>query len=78
MVRTQIQLTEKQTQALKQVAVRRGVSVAELIRQSVDRFLEEDLEAEKWARALSILGRYQSGAADVSMNHDKYLDECYL
>ena len=78
MVRTQIQLTEKQTQALKEIAVRRGVSVAELIRQSVDRFLEGDLEAEKWARALSMLGRYHSGVSDVSMNHDKYLDECYL
>ena len=36
MVRTQIQLSEKQAKALKKLAARRNVSVAELIRQAVD------------------------------------------
>jgi predicted DNA-binding ribbon-helix-helix protein len=35
MVRTQVQLSEAQVRALKQIAAERGVSVAELIRQSL-------------------------------------------
>ena len=77
MVRTQIQLTEEQARALKEMAVRRGVSMAELIRESVQRLIEEREEAEKWRRALEVLGKYRDGASDVSINHDKYLDEAY-
>ena len=77
MVRTQIQLTEQQARALKEMAARRAVSVAELIRQCVQRLLEEREEEEKWRRALSIGGRYRSGHADISTNHDKYLVEGY-
>lgn len=36
MVRTQIQLTEEQSFFLKQIAMEEQVSIAELIRQSVD------------------------------------------
>ncbi len=80
MVRTQIQLTEEQARALKAAATRQGVSMAELIRQGVDRILEEQERAEKWRRASALLGRYtdRDGATDVSVNHDKYLDEIYL
>ncbi|MDO8691529.1 MAG: CopG family transcriptional regulator [Dehalococcoidia bacterium] len=48
MVRTQIQLTEDQVQALKEVAAERKVSMSELIRQGVERVLEEREEANKW------------------------------
>ena len=41
MVRTQIQLTETESEALKEAARRAGLSVAELIRRCVDRFLDE-------------------------------------
>ena len=41
MVRTQIQLTEEQAEGLKRLAAERGVSMAELVRQSVQRLLEE-------------------------------------
>ncbi len=82
MVRTQIQLTEEQARALKAAAARQGVSMAELIRQAVDRILEEQEQerAEKWRRATALVGRYRDkeGATDVSVNHDKYLDEIYL
>jgi predicted DNA-binding protein len=36
MIRTQIQLTEEQAARLKAVAARRGISMAEVIRQAVD------------------------------------------
>ena len=39
MIRTQIQLSEKQAKALKSLAAGRNVSVAELIRQAVDEAL---------------------------------------
>lgn len=38
MVRTQVQLTEAQIRALKRLETDRGVSMAELIRQSVFSF----------------------------------------
>ena len=40
MIRTQVQLTEEQTQALKEMAHREQTSMAELIRQAIDRWLE--------------------------------------
>ncbi len=77
MIRTQIQLTEGQASALKEIAQQRGVSMAELIRRAVERIVEESDEEDKWRRASSLIGRYHSGRSDVSVNHDQYLDEAY-
>jgi hypothetical protein len=80
MIRTQIQLTEQQTQRLKALAKERGVSMAELIRQSIDTLLESpgttDREERK-RRALSIVGMFRSDVPDLSTNHDEYLAEAY-
>lgn len=80
MVRTQIQLTERQAQGLKSLAAARGVSMAELIRESVDRLLESDpvvdLE-ERRRRAIAIAGKFRSGVSDLGINHDQYLAEAY-
>jgi Arc/MetJ-type ribon-helix-helix transcriptional regulator len=78
MVRTQIQLTEAQAGALKDLASRRGVSLSELVRQGVERILAENDREDKWRRATAVLGRFDDPATDVSVNHDKYLDEAYL
>ncbi|MBI2322782.1 MAG: ribbon-helix-helix domain-containing protein [Chloroflexi bacterium] len=78
MVRTQIQLTEEQARALKAAAARRGVSIAELVRQGVERILAEDAEAEKWRRAEALIGRFHSGRNDIAVEHDRYLAEDYL
>lgn len=78
MIRTQIQLTEEQSRALKEMAAQQGVSMAGIVRQAIEHILKEGEEAEKWRRALSIMGRFHGGPADVSTNHDKYLDEDYL
>lgn len=77
MIRTQIQLTEEQAKALREIATQRGVSMAELIRESVERTIEESERKEKWRRALGVMGRYRSGLNDVSSDHDKYLAEDY-
>lgn len=78
MVRTQIQLTEEQARALKAAAARRGVSIAELVRQGVERILAEDEDAEKWRRAEALIGRFHSGHTDIAAEHDRYLAEDYL
>ena len=80
MVRTQIQLTERQTQRLKALAKERGVSMAELIRESVDKLLNSpeaiDLEERK-RRAIAAAGKFHSGLPDLATNHDHYLAEAY-
>jgi 16S rRNA U516 pseudouridylate synthase RsuA-like enzyme len=39
-IRTQVQLTEEQARQLRRLAAERGVSVAQLIRESVEALLE--------------------------------------
>ena len=80
MVRTQIQLTEEQSKALKRLAAEQGTSVAELIRRSVDRYLRttEGVSAEeRRRRAIAAAGKYRSGRPDVAVEHDRYLAEAY-
>jgi Ribbon-helix-helix protein, copG family len=82
MIRTQIQLTEEQSVRLRQVARRSGVSTAEVIRRSVDRYLDQqEAMAPGGATRLAMLevvGKWNSGLSDVSARHDDYLDEAYL
>lgn len=80
MIRTQIQLTEEQSQTLKEMAQERGVSMAELIRQSIDNFIRarnQLTREEKRRKALAIMGQFSSGVSDLSTNHDQYLAEAY-
>lgn len=80
MVRTQVQLTESQMKALRETSAATGKSVAELIRQGVDRFLAarfEPTREERIERAIRVAGRFRGGASDVSVNHDKYLAEAF-
>ena len=80
MVRTQIQLTEKQSKSLKKIAASRHLSVAELIRQSVDNMITANVMVdadERRKRAISIVGKFHSGKHDISREHDKYLAEAF-
>jgi hypothetical protein len=80
MVRTQIQLTEKQAAALKRLAAKKRVSMAELIRVGVNNLLHSvetvSLE-ERRQRAIAIAGRFRSGRSDLSTKHDEHLAEIY-
>ena len=80
MVRTQVQLTERQVKLLKQLAASKNTSVAEIIRQAIDNFLKMqttvDLEERK-QRAIKAAGRFRSGISDLSEAHDKYLNEIF-
>jgi Arc/MetJ-type ribon-helix-helix transcriptional regulator len=77
MVRTQIQLTEKQARRLKQLAAAQGRSMADLIRSSVDALLAqpEGNDDRRRARALRAAGRFRSGVRDLSSRHDRHLAE---
>jgi hypothetical protein len=81
MVRTQIQLEEKQAARLREAARRRGVSQAELVRHAIDVLLASEAgpsEAQKRERALTAVGAGRSGLHDVSKRHDDYLAEDVL
>ena len=80
MVRTQIQLNEKQAGAIKKIAHAQGVSVAEVIRRAVDGIISASPTAgmeERHKRALEIVGKFRSARHDVSRKHDAYLIEAY-
>jgi len=80
MVRTQIQLTEEQSRALKLLAAQQGKSVSELVRQSVDQLIKTthftDVE-ERRRRAIAAAGQFRSGYTDLSTEHDRHLAEAY-
>ena len=75
MRRTQIQLSDEDARALKELAARRGVSMAQMIRDGVANILRESDNARKWQRALALVGRFSSGESDISERHDDYLSE---
>jgi hypothetical protein len=64
MIRTQIQLTNDLAACIKDAAAREHVSMAEMIRRAVARFLESAPRAgtdDRYARALAAAGRFRSG-----------------
>jgi hypothetical protein len=80
-VRTQIQLTERQARRLRAEARERGLSLAEIIRRYVEKGLSEESpnRAALYDRAARLVGRFRDrrGARDVSSKHDRYLHETY-
>ena len=80
MIRTQVQLTEEQARALKEIAHRENASIAELTRRAIDQWLQTTSAipmAERRRRALAVVGTFRSGQTDVSERHDEYLAEAY-
>lgn len=80
MFRTQIQLTDEQSQDLKKLAAERRTSVAELIRQAAEDLLRQTSllgRSERKERAAAVAGRFRSGKQDISAEHDDYLAEAY-
>ncbi|MCE5322099.1 ribbon-helix-helix domain-containing protein [bacterium] len=77
MVRTQIQLTENQAEQAKRAAAQMGISMAEYIRHALDTSLKQQLALEARQRALNVIGCVKSDTGDLSVNHDRYLEEAY-
>ena len=79
MVRTQIQLTEEQAQKLRALSASRREPVAALIRKAVDQFLVSGTpdRSNLYRQAESVVGKYKSDMDDISMHHDRYLEEAF-
>lgn len=81
MIRTQIQLPERQVTALKRLSAKHSLSMAELIRRAIDQMLDRTPpirdEAEIRRRAMNAIGFIHSGLGDLAREHDKYLVEAY-
>ena len=78
MHRTQFQLTDKQIESVRTIAAKKEVSMAEIIRMSVDSFIQKEasnIRLQQKKRALSVVGKFSSGLNDLAQNHDKYLTE---
>lgn len=81
MIRTQIQLTEKQSRKMRALAREKKVSLAEVIRQCIDGSLigEGGNRAALFERAEQIVGAFKdrSGASDLSSRHDRHLARAF-
>ena len=80
MIRTQIQLTEDQTSALRKMSTARQQSMAELIRMSIDLFVRRESGSSRDAvveRAKCAVGRFSSGSPDGGTEHDKHLADAF-
>ena len=79
-IRTQIQLTEVQIQALRRLSIELRVSIADLVRRSVDMYLTTHPTMdrdERIERALGVVGQFSSGSSDGSTEHDTHLAEAF-
>ncbi len=73
MVRTQIQLSEDEVEAVKKLARERSVSMAAVIRDAVDEYISRESGPsldERWRRSLAAVGGFRSGRSDLSQTHD--------
>jgi Arc/MetJ-type ribon-helix-helix transcriptional regulator len=78
MVRVQIQLDERQLQALREQAASEHASVSSVVRRAVNDWMDARTAAAPQAlreRAMAAAGRFASGHHDVAERHDDYLTE---
>lgn len=66
----QIYLHPNQERALRAQAQQQHVSLAELIRRSIDRYLAEQLPPDK-DPSLQLIGLGHSGRSDLAESHDE-------
>ena len=67
----QVYLRPDQLNALRALAEKRGDSMARLVREGVDKVLQEVPTEED--PLLEVVGLYDSGAGDLSERHDEFL-----
>ena len=79
MVRTQVQLTEEQARLLREISRTGRESIAALIRRAVDQFLmsRKPDQFTLYRQASTVVGKYGAGARDISLEHDRYLEEAF-
>lgn len=74
MKRLQIYLESELDKELASLAIHRGVSKAQLIREGTRRLIREEIPPEK-DPILSIVALGRSHEANISESHDKYLSQ---
>lgn len=77
-IRTQVELTEEQAAALREIAANEGRSLEDVIRESVDAYAASRnarSRKERKEAALGVAGRFRSGLPDLAERHDDYLAE---
>jgi hypothetical protein len=76
-----VQFTPEQARRLRALARREGVSVAELVRRSVDRVLSEEAikPTARYEQASRLVGTFhdREGATDLSKEHDEHLRDAF-
>jgi hypothetical protein len=80
MNRMQVQLTDGQLAALRRISAHSGISISELIRKGIDRYLADTCAGEpesRIERAIRVAGMFSSGLSDVSADHDRHLSEAF-
>jgi len=76
MERKQIQFTRQQLTSLRREAKRRRTSESAIVREALDAWIGANRAAprsERFARALSVVGKFKSGKHDISREHDREL-----
>lgn len=80
MKRTQIQLTEEQSERLRGIAAAEDRSIADVIRESVDAYVASSSTPDREElkkRSLAAVGRFRSGVKDLARRHDQYVAEAF-
>lgn len=79
-VRFQMFIDETQKEALERLQQDSKISVAEMVRKAIDRFLSEwkekkgiPIKDEMTEKLLSVAGVCKGGPKDLADEHDKYL-----
>jgi hypothetical protein len=78
MMSTTIEISEDEAEVWSRLAQTRGISLEELVRQSITFFLDHTESATPYERGLQsllVLGKYSSGSRDTAGRHDDYLDQ---
>ncbi len=77
MIRTQISLSADQMRRLRAETRRRQVPIAQVVREAVDQAVPSgpDEREVHFRRALSAVGRFDSGTGDLAARHDEIAGE---
>ena len=75
MIRTQIQFEQNTYEALKSKSNETGKSISEIVRRALDRSIAAQEIDQKWARALSSMGKFSSGLNNLAEKHDDHLGD---
>ncbi len=81
MTRTQIYLTEKQREKIQRLAELQHKTMAQVIREAVEEYVIQRMDIENLRKASvnptdplwDIIGLGDSGIADGSIHHDRYI-----